>query len=339
MPGGVGNGYVHCSRTARAVFGFMDTAPRLCNATDRGLYQKSRRINGDCLGCGHSILRSQGMKMDLSVDEVVGALERAGFRLIPLTGNKVIRLTHPAYSETVYVKRGASQYITSPLVLHPLHAPKLRELANIPGVELSSDPYYHNSNLRGFPRRVRNGATPINYGIAIGLRDTAAMTALLVSILGEELAVSADRTVTPQEAPSIDLSEIAQTDTERDALIKARIGQGRYRDGLLAYWGGCSVTECSVPQLLRASHIKPWRAASHKERLDHFNGLLLTPNLDLAFDQGLISFNDQGDILLSSEVDVATAKALHLSADLRLRQIEPSHRGYLAWHRENLFQG
>lgn len=278
--------------------------------------------------------------MDLSVDEVVGALERAGFRLIPLTGNKVFRLIHPAYSEPVYVKRGAGQYVTSPLVLHPLHEPKRREWANIPGVELSFDTYYHNSNLRGFPTRVRNGATPINYGIAVGFRDTAAMTALLASILPKEGAADAFTTQPPPpEVPRIDLTDLALTDTERDALIKARIGQGRYRDALLAYWGGCSVTECSVPQLPRASHIKPWRAASHTERLDYFNGLLLTPNLDLAFDQGLISFDDRGEILLSSEVDAATAQALHLSADLRLRQIEPMHRGYLAWHRDNLFQG
>lgn len=276
--------------------------------------------------------------MDLSVNEVVGALEQAGFRLIPLPGNKVFRLTHPAHSELVYVKRGAGQYVNSPLVLHPLHAPKIREWASTFGLELSTDTYYHNSNLRGFPKRIRNGATPISYGIAIGLRDTSSMTALLASILGEECAVSTDRTMPLAEVPSIDLSEIALTDTERDALIKARIGQGRYRDGLLAYWGGCSVTECSVPQLLRASHIKPWREASHAERLDHFNGLLLTPNLDLAFDQGLISFDDGGGILLSAKVDAATAQALHLSANLRLRQVEARHRGYLAWHRENLFQ-
>lgn len=52
----------------------------------------------------------------------------------------------------------------------------------------------------------------------------------------------------------------AVTDTERDALIKARVGQSGYRDDLLAYWGGYAVTDCSVPELLRASHIKPWRA-------------------------------------------------------------------------------
>jgi hypothetical protein len=138
-------------------------------------------------------------------------------------------------------------------------------------------------------------------------------------------------------AMTIDLGEVALTDTERDALIKARIGQSRYRDSLLAYWRGCSVTECSIPQLLRASHIKPWHSANHAERLDQFNGLLLTPNLDLAFDKGLISFDDHGEILLSPKIDAATAAALHLSPALRLRQIEPRHRSYLKWHREELF--
>ncbi|MEN1354657.1 HNH endonuclease signature motif containing protein, partial [Pseudomonas aeruginosa] len=102
--------------------------------------------------------------------------------------------------------------------------------------------------------------------------------------------------------------------------------------------GGCAVTDCSVPELLRASHIKPWRAASPAERLDPFNGLLLTPNLDLAFDQGLISFDDQGQILIGEDLDPDSARALNITPELRLRQIEPRHRPYLAWHREHLFR-
>ncbi|MCY1312944.1 hypothetical protein D9M70_634180 [compost metagenome] len=93
-----------------------------------------------------------------------------------------------------------------------------------------------------------------------------------------------------------------------------------------------------MPELLRASHIKPWRAASPVERLDPFNGLLLTPNLDLAFDQGLISFDDSGRILLGSDLDPASASALNITPELRLRHIEPRHRDYLAWHREYLFR-
>ncbi|MCY1542287.1 HNH endonuclease [compost metagenome] len=130
----------------------------------------------------------------------------------------------------------------------------------------------------------------------------------------------------------------ALTDTEREALIKARVGQGGYREALLAYWVGCAVTDCRVPELLRASHIKPWRAASPVERLDPFNGLLLTPNLDLAFDQGLISFDDDGQIRLSDDLDPDSARALNLNPQLSLRQIDSRHRDYLAWHREYLFR-
>ena len=68
-----------------------------------------------------------------------------------------------------------------------------------------------------------------------------------------------------------------------------------------------------MPTLLRASHIKPWRAASGAERLDKFNGLLLTPNLDLAFDQGLISFDDHGQILLGEDLDPDSARALNIT--------------------------
>lgn len=275
----------------------------------------------------------------ITVEQIVSGLEQAGFVLTPLPGNKVFRLMHPALDEPIYVKRGAGQSTRAPLVLHPMHASKLVEWSEITGVERPAEPYYHNSNLRGFPKRLHSGTTPINYGIAFGFRDTAAMNALVQSLLGHEsLPDEVPAMPATPAAMTIDLGEVALTDTERDALIKARIGQSRYRDSLVAYWGGCSVTECSIPQLLRASHIKPWRSANHAERLDQFNGLLLTPNLDLAFDQGLISFDDDGDILLSPEVDAATAAALHLSPALRLRQIEPRHRSYLTWHRENLFR-
>ncbi|MEN1245606.1 HNH endonuclease, partial [Pseudomonas aeruginosa] len=68
------------------------------------------------------------------------------------------------------------------------------------------------------------------------------------------------------------------------------------------------------------------------------NGLLLTPNLDLAFDQGLNSFDDQGQILIGEDLDPDSARALNITPELRLRQIEPRHRPYLAWHREHLFR-
>ncbi|WP_258041308.1 HNH endonuclease [Pseudomonas syringae] len=287
-------------------------------------YIRDQSTNGELGGYG------------LNTEQIVTSLEHAGFVVIPLPGRKVFRLKHSALDQPVYVKRGAGQSMRAPLVLHPTHASKISGWSEIYGVELSEDLYYHNSNLRGFPKRTHNGATPISYGIALGVRDSATMIAILQSLIdpgsldGESQSISA--------AMTIDEGVIALNETERAALIKARIGQSRYRDSLLKHWGGCSVTECSIPHLLRASHIKPWRDANHAERLDQFNGLLLTPNLDLAFDQGLISFDDDGDILLSAAVDEATASALHLNAGLKLRHIDPRHRSYLAWHREKKFQ-
>jgi putative restriction endonuclease len=66
-------------------------------------------------------------------------------------------------------------------------------------------------------------------------------------------------------------------ETTRDSVIKSRLGQGEYRRNLIEVWGGCSVTGCKTIEILRASHIKPWRFSSNSERLDPYNGLLLLP--------------------------------------------------------------
>ncbi len=40
--------------------------------------------------------------------------------------------------------------------------------------------------------------------------------------------------------------------TVRDTLIKARLGQGRFRQDLITYWKGCAVTGCKCLKALRA---------------------------------------------------------------------------------------
>ncbi|WP_425547923.1 HNH endonuclease [Actimicrobium antarcticum] len=56
----------------------------------------------------------------------------------------------------------------------------------------------------------------------------------------------------------------------------------------------CAVTSCGVSETLIASHTQAWAHASNEARLDPFNGFLLVANLDRLFDQGLISFADDG---------------------------------------------
>jgi hypothetical protein len=124
-------------------------------------------------------------------------------------------------------------------------------------------------------------------------------------------------------------------ETEREALIKARVGQGNFRTDLIALWGSCAVTGCSLSKILVASHLVPWAAcASNQERLDLFNGLLLTPNLDRLIDRCLIAFNDDGSILLSKELTAEELSILGVSEKSKLRFVRPAMLPYLQRHRE-----
>jgi putative restriction endonuclease len=125
-------------------------------------------------------------------------------------------------------------------------------------------------------------------------------------------------------------------ETEKVQLVKARVGQGLFRDRLLAFWGRCCLTECAYAPVLRASHIKPWRDGSNEERLDVFNGLLLSPNMDALFDKGLISFNDSGEILFSAELTSESKSTLGLRADMKI-ELSDEHLKYIVWHREHIF--
>lgn len=127
--------------------------------------------------------------------------------------------------------------------------------------------------------------------------------------------------------------------TERATLVQARIGQGGYRKKLLTLWDGCcAVTGCDIDQVLIASHAKPWSACSNEERLDPFNGLLLAASVDRLFDNGLISFADDGLIMVSSRVTDDQLHALNLSRATRIKKISDRHKAYLKAHREAVFK-
>jgi putative restriction endonuclease len=128
--------------------------------------------------------------------------------------------------------------------------------------------------------------------------------------------------------------------TEAERLYVQRVGQEYFREELLRYWQGrCAVTGLGVEELLRASHIKPWaHCASNEERLDVFNGFLLAPHLDVAFDRGFITVADDGALVLAGALDAEARRLLGLDASLRVRALDDRHRRYLPWHREKVFQ-
>jgi hypothetical protein len=124
--------------------------------------------------------------------------------------------------------------------------------------------------------------------------------------------------------------------TEVERLVVQRIGQNLFRDGLMAYWGGrCPLTGISDPELLRASHIKPWaRCETDAERLDVHNGLLLSALWDAAFDRGLVTFDDDGQPQFSPALSDAARAELRWTAGL---QLAPGQKRNLAWHRKHAF--
>jgi hypothetical protein len=132
------------------------------------------------------------------------------------------------------------------------------------------------------------------------------------------------------------------TTTEALRLTKQRVGQDIFRRALMDYWGSaCAVTGMHIPDLLRASHAKPWaECATDAERLDVFNGFLLSAQLDALFDSGLITVDDAGVLACSPRLDPFHRMLLGLSeaAPLHLRWISPYHLPYRAWHRERVFR-
>ena len=125
--------------------------------------------------------------------------------------------------------------------------------------------------------------------------------------------------------------------TEKDSIVKSRIGQGIFRNELIEYWHGCAISQCPFTWMLIASHIKPWRDADNQERLDTYNGLLLLPNYDKLFDLGYISFTQTGKIMYSRLLDKFDREAIGLTSDLHLVKLENQHLKYLKYHNENCF--
>ena len=92
------------------------------------------------------------------------------------------------------------------------------------------------------------------------------------------------------------------------------------------------------PEYLIASHIKPWRHSDNQERLDGENGLLLNPSVDLLFDRGLISFEDNGDLLLSPVADRLDLPkmGIDLSRPVNVGGFTSGQKFYLNFHRRDL---
>lgn len=171
------------------------------------------------------------------------------------------------------------------------------------------------------------------YNSIRGVQDLASGLKRFLEYVNSDYKKKLDDSILAEEKRIEKDTKLAQT--EKETLIKSRLGQGAFRDKLIAYWKGCSVTQCRTYPLLLASHIRPWRKSDNSQRLDVFNGLLLTPNLDKLFDLGYISFSKEGKIICSDFLPSNDRKIFGINDHLQLIQVEEQHLPYLKYHREN----
>jgi putative restriction endonuclease len=123
-------------------------------------------------------------------------------------------------------------------------------------------------------------------------------------------------------------------------LIRARKGQGKYRQQLLEECPFCPITLISDDRLLIASHIKPWIKSDDNEKIDPKNGFMFTPTYDLLFDRGFISFTNDGKIVISPWLSKMTCSKLNISPEKQYPMLPTRGREhYLLYHRENIFKG
>jgi predicted restriction endonuclease len=139
-----------------------------------------------------------------------------------------------------------------------------------------------------------------------------------------------------------DISEITNStipETEKQTLVRARLGQGRFRSDLFKLWNGrCCVSGCQLSTVLRASHIKPWSECTNEERLDPYNGLLLIPQYDTAFDLGYISFDENGKMVISEYLSLEDRVALGIRDDVKII-LHEKNKKYMQYHLTERFRG
>jgi len=177
---------------------------------------------------------------------------------------------------------------------------------------------------------------------------------VLAELLGAEVAALARAELireAPAYAPTAEIvlwEEHLETDIERDvtvgetekeALILARRGQGLFRKRVAVVEARCRVTSVDRPEHLRASHCKPWRDCSNDERLDGDNGLMLTPSIDHLFDRGFISFADSGRLLVSPVAHRPSLcrMGVDVEKELNVGPFTSRQAGFLEFHRDAVF--
>lgn len=126
--------------------------------------------------------------------------------------------------------------------------------------------------------------------------------------------------------------------TERESIVKARIGQGKFREQLLAKYGSCIISGIDISKALVASHIKPWAVSTNEERVSVNNGLLLSATYDRLYDSGLITFVNEGKLIISRFVSEENRNKLQIkNGQVYKLQSNMQMKNFLEYHNDVVF--
>jgi hypothetical protein len=182
-----------------------------------------------------------------------------------------------------------------------------------------------------------------------------ALATVLIGLIGKEASMlnarSAESLIQqPMQVENADLeiwehhieanieSDTRIPDTEREALIIARRGQGLFKERVMDIETRCRITGVTNPIHLRASHCKPWRDSDNQERLNGENGLLLTPTIDHLFDRGFISFEDSGVLIVSPVAHAPSLNRMGVETNgiVNVGVFTEGQKEFLDYHRESV---
>ncbi len=122
-----------------------------------------------------------------------------------------------------------------------------------------------------------------------------------------------------------------------ESYVKVRVNQTVFRDRLLNKYHKCCLCGITNPDLLVASHIKPWCKSNPSEKVDVNNGILLCPNHDRLFDGGYISFDSDGTIIVSPKLSELEKHLMGINKEMKIHVSDKNER-YLKYHRSNIFK-
>jgi putative restriction endonuclease len=228
----------------------------------------------------------------------------------------------------------------NPVIVHYAHllgrtpSSLAMKLVNI----ASLDPVIVNSGRKGL-----SGASQADR--AMWVEMTQDWVGFVASIALAEKAVGANPLTEEAQPIQATPETLSYEGLTKEATVNIRVGQSFFRQCILsAYDFRCCMSGLSLPSLLVASHIVPWRSDT-QNRLNPRNGLCLSVLHDKAFDQGFITLSENHQIMISPALK---AKALDPFAKATLCQYEGKTIAipqkfqpdpvFLDYHRQHVFK-